>query len=96
DEIHKKTGLAEGKVIKVMESSAKPSVKSPWQLERLIFSRNMTKTVMENLAMKKRPQLASQWELAAVAHEELARAKMVVKRAIALPKRAKNQPLNRV
>jgi hypothetical protein len=51
---------------------------------------------MENLAMKKKPQLVSQWVLAAVAHVEPAREKMVAKRARAPLRRVKNQPLNRV
>ena len=79
-----------------MENSAKPSAKPPWQLARQIFSRSMTKTVMENLAKKKKPQLVSQRVLAAVAHVEPAREKMVAKRARAPLRRVKNQPLNRV
>jgi hypothetical protein len=54
----------------------------------------MTRMVTESSAKRKEPQLASPWELAAVAYVELARAKMVAKRAKEPQKRVKNQPLN--
>jgi hypothetical protein len=77
-----------------MANSAKLSAKPPERLARQSSSKSMTRMVTESSAKRKERQLASPWELAAVAYVELARAKMVAKRAKAPQKRAKNQPLN--